>query len=121
MYVCVTTMQTGAGDAVDPRFGRCDRFSFVDTDSGETTHERNALASGAGGVGAKAAQMVADRGVQAVITGQVGPNAFRVLAAAGIEVYTAAEKTLSEAVEDLREGRLAALAAPSGPARHAGH
>jgi predicted Fe-Mo cluster-binding NifX family protein len=41
-----------------------------------------------------------------VITGNVGPNAFRVLNAAGIRIYLAAQQTVEQAVAAFKEGRL---------------
>lgn len=121
MRVCITAITAGADEVVDPRFGRCDHFVFVDTESDAVEREPNGLADGAGGVGAKVAQHIADRGVHAVLTGQVGPNAFRVLDAAGVTVYAAGGRSLDDSLADLRDGRLTALNGPSGPARHAGH
>ncbi len=121
MLVCVTTVRSGSGETVDPRFGRCEQFSFVNMETGEISHEPNDLAIGAGGVGAKVSQFLAERGVKAVVTGQVGPNAFRVLAAAGIEVYTVGNVTMDDALAGLREGSLTPVSAATGPARHAGH
>ena len=121
MHICVTMTEKDGVELVDPRFGRCEQFGFVDTESGALEREPNALTMGAGGVGAKVGQLLADRGVQAVITGQVGPNAFRVLSAAGIDVYTVNGGTVEEAITAFKEGRLTPVSAPTGPARHAGH
>ena len=51
-----------------------------------------------GGAGVQTAQFLADRGVKAVITGNVGPNAIRVLNAAGISVYVAPACMAKEAL-----------------------
>jgi predicted Fe-Mo cluster-binding NifX family protein len=65
------------------------------------------------------AQNVIYSGASAVITGQIGPRAYDVLTAAGIEVYLARSGTVADAVQDLCDGRLEKLVGPTA-ARHAG-
>lgn len=59
-----------------------------------------------GGAGIQAGQFVASLGAQAVVTGNVGPNATRVLSAAGVKVYTGASGTVEEAVKKYLAGQL---------------
>jgi predicted Fe-Mo cluster-binding NifX family protein len=58
------------------------------------------------GAGIQAAQKVANMGVEAVITGNVGPNAFNVLSATGIKIITGASGSAREAVERYKSGQL---------------
>lgn len=104
MKVCVTSQGAELGSQVDPRFGRAAYFVVVDTDTMEFEAMMNEM--GSGGAGIKAAQVVASLGVEAVITGSVGPNAFQTLNAAKIPAYTGAKGTVKEAVEDFKAGRL---------------
>ena len=48
------------------------------------------------GAGIQAATMVCDKGVDAMLTGFCGPNAFKVLNAAGVKVAAAMLRVLSE-------------------------
>ena len=65
----------------------------------------NASAGESGGAGIQAAKFVADKGVETVITGNVGPKAFGTLKAAGIEIITvAAGITVKEAVTNFLSG-----------------
>jgi predicted Fe-Mo cluster-binding NifX family protein len=104
----VVTSQGGQMDSpVDPRFGRARFFVVVDTDSGEpsavdNSENMNALQ----GAGVQAAKKVADLGVEAVVSTNVGPKAFSVLAAAGVKVYAGATGTVADAVEQLKAGKL---------------
>ena len=58
------------------------------------------------GAGIQAAGNVAEHGAEAVITGHVGPNAFRTLSAAGIRIYTGAEGTVAEVLEKFKASQL---------------
>lgn len=63
-----------------------------------------------GGVGIQTAQMVVDRGAEAVITGNVGPNAYRVLETAGLKVFTGASGSAENALADYKSGKLVTTA-----------
>lgn len=120
MKVCITTATTEGEPRLDPRFGRSPWFTFVDTESGAREVEENERAGGARGVGAQVAQYVAERGVDAVITGQVGPSAFQVLEAAGIAAYTTDAATVAEALDAFRAGTLVRVGAATTHAHHGG-
>jgi predicted Fe-Mo cluster-binding NifX family protein len=73
----------------------------------------------AGGAGIQAAQFVVERGAKAVISGNVGPNAFGVLQAAGVPVYTFGGGTVRQAVEAYKAGKLSSAGGATAQA-HAG-
>ena len=104
---------------VDPRFGRCPYYIFVDTDTGTFEAQENAAAMAGGGAGIQAAQAVVQNGAQAVISGNIGPNAFQVFSAAGVPTYTATGMSVSQAVAAFKAGTLPAAGGATGPA-HAG-
>lgn len=106
MKVVVTASGADLDAPVDPRFGRCSFFVFVDTDTMAFEAVENQAAMAAGGAGVQAAQFVVGKGAQAVITGNVGPNAMAGLQAAGVKVYVGAEGTVRKSVELFKEGRL---------------
>jgi predicted Fe-Mo cluster-binding NifX family protein len=65
------------------------------------------IAVTAQGAGIQAGRNVVELGVQAVITGNVGPKAFRVLQTAGIKMLLCPDGiTIEEAVECLKRGDL---------------
>jgi len=113
MKVVVTSRGTTLDDAVEPRFERCANFVIVETQdmSFETVENSNAQAGG--GAGVQAAMLVADKGALAVLTGDCGPNAFRSLEAAGIEVAGGARGTVREAIEQYQNGELAPTEGPN--------
>lgn len=85
-------------------FGRCPRFLFVDTDSGDVTAVENPGASADRGAGVQAAQVVVDGGAEAVLTGRVGPRAMEVLERAGVRVHELGGADPRTAIEKLRHG-----------------
>ena len=113
MKMCITAQGDSEDAQVDPRFGRCAYFCFYDTDTGEFSFERNGFTHATGGVGVQSSQHMVTRGVSAIVTGQVGPNAYRALQAAEIPVYTGAQGTVSEAVRQYESGELEAAVGPS--------
>ncbi len=107
MKVAITASEPSMDAPIDSRFGRAGYFLVVDIDSGgHEVIENSQNLQAAQGAGIQAARNVADSGVKTVITGNVGPKAFRTLATAGIEIYMVSGGTVREAVEQYQEGKL---------------
>ncbi|RKY41031.1 MAG: dinitrogenase iron-molybdenum cofactor biosynthesis protein [Candidatus Makaraimicrobium thalassicum] len=106
MKICVTSQGNSLDAQVDPRFGRCAYFIFADTDTLEFEAVQNPSADTMGGAGVVSGQLVADRQVKAILTGNVGPNAFQTLHAAGIDIITGVSGGVKEAVEEYKRGGL---------------
>ena len=66
----------------------------------------NPAQAASGGAGVQAAPFVVNQGARAVLSGNVGPNAFDVLAAANVPVYLAPQGTVREVVEAFKAGQL---------------
>jgi len=115
LKVAVSATGTDLEAQVDPRFGRCQYLVIVDTDTMEFEVTMNSSASAMSGAGIQTAQTVADKGVQAVITGNVGPNAYQVLSSAGVRIFIGAFGTVREAIESFKNGQLREATTP-GPA-----
>ena len=107
MKLALTSQGPDLSFPVDPRFGRAKFFLVVDTEKeGFSAADNSANLNAAQGAGIQAAKNAVDLGVEAVITGHVGPNAFKALQAGGVEVYTGATGTVADAVEQFKAGRL---------------
>ncbi|MCK4414201.1 MAG: NifB/NifX family molybdenum-iron cluster-binding protein [Candidatus Eisenbacteria sp.] len=107
MKVAVTTAGNDANADVDPRFGRVKNLLIFDTETGEHEILDNSANLGATqGAGIQTAKRVAESGAEALITGHCGPNAFRTLEAAGIQVITGVEGRISDALTRFQEGSL---------------
>jgi predicted Fe-Mo cluster-binding NifX family protein len=98
---------------VDPRFGRCTYFVLVDSDSMQFEAVPNLAAASGSGAGIQAAQTMASKQVQVLITGNVGPNAFQALSAAEISVITGASGKVREAIEKYKKGLLSETREPT--------
>ncbi len=89
MRIAISTTGADLEAAYDPRFGRAAQFCLVDSETGAWQVISNPAMQAAGGAGVQASQFVAAQGVQVVISGAYGPNAFDTLEAAGISAYLA--------------------------------
>jgi predicted Fe-Mo cluster-binding NifX family protein len=110
MKIVVSANGTDLDAPASPVFGRCPTYVFVDTDSMESESVENPAISAAGGAGIQAAQFVVERGAQAVVTGNMGPNAFNVFQSAGVPIYLFGGGTVRNAVEAFKSGKLQSVA-----------
>lgn len=113
MRVAVTASGPTLDSQVDPRFGRCAWFVVVDPDTMAFEAVENASVAAAQGAGIATAQMIAGKGVEVVLTGNCGPNAYQALAAAGLQVVSGVSGTVREAVGAYASGKLQASEQPN--------
>jgi len=119
MKIVVTSSGADLDAQAHPAFGRCPIYLFVDTATMQFEAVENPAANAAGGAGIQAAQFVVERGAQAMVTGNVGPNALQVFESAGVAVHLFGGGTVRQAVEAYKAGRLPVAGSASRPA-HAG-
>jgi len=112
MRIAASAAGPSIEDLLDPRFGRCAFFLIVDTDTLDFEVLENSSKNLGGGAGIEAAQRVADRGVTHVLTGRCGPNAEKVLSAAGIHIVDGCAGTVRETVERFRSGPVSSAQHP---------
>jgi predicted Fe-Mo cluster-binding NifX family protein len=90
MKIAVTTSAPDLQAQIDPRFGRCPYFLIVETDDLSFEAVENPNLGLSSGAGIQSAQLLAERGVKQVLTGNCGPNAHSTLsAAAGVGEWAA--------------------------------
>jgi predicted Fe-Mo cluster-binding NifX family protein/ferredoxin len=106
MKIGITSTGPNLDDHVEARFGRCPYFLVVDTDSMQFEAVENPNVAAGGGAGIQSAQLMADRGVEAVLTGNCGPNAFQVFSASGIRVIVGVSGNVRDAVASFQQGSL---------------
>ncbi len=113
MKIAVTSTGTSLDDAVEARFGRCMYFLIIDTDSMQFEAIENPNISLGGGAGIQSAQLLAEKGVATVLTGNCGPNAFSVFGQTGIEVIVGVSGTARDAVAQLKNGAFSSASEPN--------
>ena len=118
MKIAISAVEPKIESAVDQRFGRARFFAVYNSETEEYVFLDNEIQlNAAQGAGIQTAEMLAKAGAGAVLTGHCGPNAFKVLTAAGIAVYTSESVTIAEALKRFLNGELKS----SGSADVEGH
>jgi len=103
MKIAITSYGKEKSSQPDMSFGRAKWFILYDEDTGKYEAQGNAQnVQAAHGAGIQAAQTVANLGVSVLLTGNVGPNAFRTLQAAGIRILLFGKDR--KTVEDVLQG-----------------
>jgi len=113
MRIAISATNSDLDAEVDPRFGRCQYFIVADPETMEFEALDNSNAMAAGGAGISTAQMIAGKGVGAVLTGNCGPNAYKVLSAAGIQVITGVLGKVRDAIQAYKSGQLKVSSEPN--------
>lgn len=106
MKIALTATASSLKAEMESRFGRTPYFILVDPETMEYETLKNPAASAGGGAGIQAAQTVLDHQAKAVISGNIGPNAMRVLQSAGVKVYLGKPASVKELIEEYKQGKL---------------
>lgn len=116
MKVCISSTGNNLESIIDPRFGRCPFFIIVDIQTEKFEAIPNPGANFGGGAGIAAAQLIASQNVEAIISGNFGPNAFEVLQSAKIKIYPGVfNLTVKQGIEKFKNNQLQESSQPSGP------
>jgi predicted Fe-Mo cluster-binding NifX family protein/ferredoxin len=105
MKIAVTSTGLSLDNDVETRFGRCAYFLVIDPDTMEFEAIENPNIALGGGAGIQSAQLMSEKGVKSVLTGNCGPNAFSVFGQAGIQVIVGVSGNIRNAVEQFKAGR----------------
>jgi predicted Fe-Mo cluster-binding NifX family protein len=108
MKIALTASGPELSNPIDPRFGRCPYFIFIDPDTMKFEALENPNVVSPSGAGIQAAQFVADKGAKVLLTGSCGPNAFQTLQAAGVDVIVGISGTVEDAVKQYKSGQFKA-------------
>ena len=113
MRIAISATGPSLDADVDPRFGRCQYFIIADPETMQYESMENPGVMAGGGAGISTAQMIVNKEVQAVITGNCGPNAYQVLSAAGIQIITGVSGKIKDAIQAYKSGQLQAISEPT--------
>ena len=107
MKLAITSTGKETSNDLDPRFGRAKFFIIANIDTNDVeAHDNVQNMNAAQGAGIQSAEMVMQLGAEALITGNVGPKAFRALNAAGIKVYLCGQATVADAIIKFKANEL---------------
>ena len=106
MKLAISAMGRDLDAQVDPNFGRCQCFIIVDSDTLDFEAIENPNIGLMSRAGIQSGQMMADRSVRVILTGNIGPNAFQTLSAAGVQVMAGIKGTVREAIRKLNSDQL---------------
>lgn len=116
MKIAITAHGEDRQATVDSRFGRADYFILYDQEKDTWDSLANTQnLEAAHGAGIQAGQTLSKTGAKVLITGHVGPKAFKVLQAEQIAMYSLGEinGTVAEALSAFLSGKLTAIAVPN--------
>lgn len=121
MKVAIPVDEKKVESEVCMSFGRTPLFLVYDTDTRENYFIDNSAVAATGGAGIKAAQIIVDNNVQAMLTPRLGENAADVLKAGNIKIYkTTKEDNAISNINLFTEGKLQELT-DIHPGFHGGH
>ncbi|HEX74154.1 MAG TPA: dinitrogenase iron-molybdenum cofactor biosynthesis protein [Dehalococcoidia bacterium] len=113
MKIAISANSPSLDAEVDPRFGRCQYYLILDPDTMQFESIQNSSIVIGGGAGIATGQMIVKSGVQVVLTGHCGPNAYQVLSAAGIQVITGVSGKIRDVVQDYKSDKFQAIPQPT--------
>lgn len=112
MKICVSSTGDNMNSILDQRFGRTAFFIIVDSETMDFKVIDNEAAKTSGGAGIMSSQKVVEEGTEVVITGNVGPNAMKVLKAANIKIIKGVPVSVKENVEKYKKDILSDIVNP---------
>lgn len=112
MKIAISATGKNNSSLIDMRFGRCEYFQIHDVESGEIKIIKNEGQMASGGAGIAAAQQVIDEGADVVITGNLGPNAYRVLKSAEIKAFKVTNIPVEAGIRAYKECQLTEISTP---------
>lgn len=116
MKIAISSFGQSMQDELNPRLGRCEYFVIYDTAEGFATAIDNIGRHSTEAAGIATAKLLNDQGVEVIISGNIGPNAFTALQAAEIKVYIGVAGKVEDVVQNYQRGILTEAKAPNvGP------
>ena len=106
MKIAVSAKGNDLSSQVDPRFGRAAYFIIYNTDDDSFEAVSNEGAAAAQGAGIQAAQAIANKHVDWVISGNMGPKAFIALKAAGVKIASWSDGSVEDAIKLAKKSEL---------------
>ena len=112
MKIAITAHGEDRESQVDSRFGRAEYFVLYDQEKDDWECIPNIQnLEAAHGAGIQAGQSLLKTGAEVLITGHVGPKAFKVLDAGKVKIYSFGDMngTVKEALDAFQTGKFSAV------------
>ena len=107
MKIAVTSEGNELSSEIDLRFGRAKWLIVFDIEHENfQSHDNEFNLNTAQGAGIQTARNIANLGADIVITGNVGPNAFKTLTTAKVKIFLVKKQTVQQAIDSYKEGKL---------------
>ncbi|MFX1389972.1 MAG: NifB/NifX family molybdenum-iron cluster-binding protein [Promethearchaeota archaeon] len=112
VIIAIPSMNEGGlNDEINPRYGRCPSFTFVELENNEIKAVKtvpNHATGAMGGAGIQATQIIGNNKAEVVIVGFLGPNAANALNSLNIRVFNAPNRkiTIKEVIDLYKQGKL---------------
>jgi predicted Fe-Mo cluster-binding NifX family protein len=113
MKICITAVSNTLDSQLDSRFGRSPWFIILDPETMEYEAVPNSAIKSMHGAGIQAARLIVDKGANLVISGNIGPNAYNVLSAEGLNVITGVSGTVTNIIGRYKNGELKPSSSPT--------
>ena len=97
---------------IDETFHRCPFFLIIDTKTNSQKALINTAKDSRREIGAMVGQIVANKGIDAVITINIGPRAFDIFETYGIKIYKA-EGKIKNAIQQYTKEKLSEITKPT--------
>jgi predicted Fe-Mo cluster-binding NifX family protein len=97
--ICFTSQGGSIEDEIDPRFGRASFYLIYDPKAKSIKSLENPNKDLMQGVGPRSVQFLSENNVEVLFTGQIGPNAQRVLQASNIKTVSGASGKIKDLLE----------------------
>ncbi len=109
MKLAIPVEEKNIDSEVCPSFGRTPYFLFYNTVTKEEYYLDNSAVASQGGAGVRAAQVIADHGVKALLTPRCGENAEEVLKKAEVLIYKTIPVSAKQNIDAMLEDKLSLL------------
>ena len=108
MKIVISATGRDKESSIYETFHRCNFYLIIDTKLNSLKTLENLARDRPSEIGATVGQIVADTGIDAVITTNIGPRAFEIFERYGIKIYQAKGK-VNDAVQQLEKGKLSEI------------
>jgi predicted Fe-Mo cluster-binding NifX family protein len=106
MKIAISSPDGKVDTQFSSRFGRCDYFVILNTETNSWETKPNPAAAARGGAGTQVVQFLSKLGVEVAISGHFGPNAASALKAAKMLAFQAQSGTPKELAARYLAGEL---------------